>query len=145
MRPVVYDSSSTRQEGFVFQDMEPPKSSSIVRKTSDIRKPIFCVQFTTKAIVRHADNRHQNLSLRMICPGEPHERSPNAPKFEDRSQWATEWQEQGAREEAWRLAKSVFQKLKERNFHFRRIGVCLHQPLNLRNDNLLSTPARRCT
>ena len=36
----------------------------------------------------------------------------NAPKFEDRSQEETEWQEQGAREAAWKLAKSVF-KLKE--------------------------------
>ena len=48
----------------------------------------------------------------MICPGEPHQRSPNAPKFEDRSQKETEWQEQGAREAAWKLAKNVF-KLKE--------------------------------
>ena len=50
----------------------------------------------------------------MICLGEPHERNPNAPKFEDRSQEETEWQEQGAREAAWRLAKSVL-KLKEKN------------------------------
>ena len=50
----------------------------------------------------------------MICPGEPHQRSPNAPKFEDRSQEETEWQEQGAREAAWKLAKSVL-KLKEKN------------------------------
>ena len=40
------------------------------------------------------------------------ERSPNAPKFEDRSQEETECQEQGAREAAWKLAKNVF-KLKE--------------------------------
>ena len=39
-------------------------------------------------------------------------RNPNAPKFEDRSQEETEWQEQAAREAAWKLAKSVFQ-LKE--------------------------------
>ena len=51
-------------------------------------------------------------SLGYICPGEPHERSPNATKFEDRSQEETEWQEQGAREAAWKLAKNVF-KLKE--------------------------------
>ena len=38
--------------------------------------------------------------------------APNAPKFEDRSQEETEWQEQGAREAAWKLVKSVF-KLKE--------------------------------
>ena len=49
----------------------------------------------------------KNPSLGYICPGEPHERSPNAPKFEDRSQEETEWQEQGAREAAWKLAKSV--------------------------------------
>ena len=48
----------------------------------------------------------------MICPGEPHQRSPNAPKFEDRSQEESEWQEQDAREAVWKLAKSVL-KLKE--------------------------------
>ena len=37
----------------------------------------------TKAIARHTN---QNPSLGLICPGEPHQRSPNAPKFEDRSQ-----------------------------------------------------------
>ena len=35
---------------------------------------------------RHTKIRDQNPSLGMICPGEPHQRSPNAPKFEDRSQ-----------------------------------------------------------
>ena len=38
--------------------------------------------------------------------------APTAPKFEDRSQEETEWQEQGAREAAWKLAKSVL-NLKE--------------------------------
>ena len=77
-----------------------------LRKSSDIRKPIRCVRFT-KAVVRHADIRDQDPSLGMICPGERHQRNPNAPKFEDRSQEETEWQEQGAREAAWKLAKSV--------------------------------------
>ena len=114
MRPAVYDySSNTRQLGCVFQGMEPPKSSSILRKSSDIRKPIRCVKFT-KAVVLHADIRDQNPSLGMICPGEPHQRKPNAPKFEDRSQEEKEWQEQGAREAAWRLAKSIL-KFKEKN------------------------------
>ena len=40
VRPVVCNSSNTRQLGCVFQDMEPPKSSSILRKSSDMRKPI---------------------------------------------------------------------------------------------------------
>ena len=85
-------SSSTRQLGCVFQDMEPPTSSSIfLRKSSNIRKPIRCVKFT-KAVVRRADIRDQNPSLGMICPGDPHQRNPNAPTFEDRSQEETEWQ-----------------------------------------------------
>ena len=138
-------SSSTRQLGCVFEDMEPPKS--ILRKSSDIRKPIRCVK-STKAVVRHADIRDQNPSLGMICPGEPHQRSANAPKFEDRSQEETEWQEQGAREAAWRLAKNILklkEKMKQHSSHLRKIGACLHQILNLRNENLLSTPERRCT
>ena len=86
---------STRQLVCVFQDMEPPKSSSILRKSSDIRKPIRCVRFT-KVVVRHADIRDQNPSRGMSCPGDPHQRDFNAPKFEDRSQEETEWQERGA-------------------------------------------------
>ena len=96
--------SNARQLGCVFQDMKPPKS--ILRKSSDMQKPIQRVKFT-KAIARHTKIRDQNPSLGLLCPGEPHQRSPNAPKFEDRSQEETEWQEQGAREAAWRLAKIV--------------------------------------
>ena len=101
----------TRQLGCVFQDMEPPKSTTILRKSSNRLKQIRCVQFT-KAVLRHANIRDQNPSLGMICPGDPHQRNPNAPKFEDRSQEETEWQEQGAREAAWKLAKNVL-KIKE--------------------------------
>ena len=101
--------SVARQLGCVFQDMTPPKS--ILRKSTDMPKPIQRVKFK-KAIARHTKIRDQNPSLGYICPGEPHERSLNAPKFEDRSQEETEWQEQGAREAAWKLAKSVL-KLKE--------------------------------
>ena len=103
--------SNARHMGCVFQDMKPPKLSSISRKSSDMQKPIRCVKFT-KAIARHTQIRDRNPSLGMICPGEPHQRNPNAPKFEDRSQEETEWQEQGAREAAWKLAKSVL-KIKE--------------------------------
>ena len=101
--------SDARQLGFVFQAMTPPKS--ILRKSTDMPKPIQRVKFS-KAIARHTKIRDQNLSLGYICPGALHERSPNAPKFEDRSQEETEWQEQGAREASWKLAKNVF-KLKE--------------------------------
>ena len=43
-------SSDVRQLGCVFQDMKPPKS--ILRKISDMQKPIQRVKFT-KAIARH--------------------------------------------------------------------------------------------
>ena len=79
----------TRQLGCVSQDMEPLKSTTILRNSSNIRKPIRCVRFT-QAVVRHA----------MICPGDLHQRNPNARKFEDRSQEETEWQERCAREAA---------------------------------------------
>ena len=101
--------SDTQQLGCVFQDMTPPKS--ILRKGTDMPKPIQRVKFT-KTIARHTRIRDQNPSLGYSCPGASHERSPNAPKFEDRSREETEWQEQGAREAAWKLAKSVW-KLKE--------------------------------
>ena len=101
--------SDPRQLGCVFQDMTPPKS--ILQKSTNMQRPTHRVKFT-KAIARHTKIRYQNPSLGYICPGEPHQRSPNAPKFEDRSQEETEWQELGPREAAWKLAKNVL-KLKE--------------------------------
>ena len=102
---------NTRHLGCVFQDMKPPKSTTIWRKISNRLKPIRCVRFT-KAVLRHANIRDQNPSLGRICPGDPHQRSPNAPKIEDRSQEETEWQERYAREAALKLFKRVL-KLKE--------------------------------
>ena len=96
-------SFDARQLGCVFQDMTPPKS--ILRKCTDMRKPIQRVKFT-KAIARHTNSRPKSFA-RIYLPSEPHERSPNAPKFEDLFQEETEWQEQVAREAAWKLAKHV--------------------------------------
>ena len=76
-----------------------------------MQKPIQRVNIT-KTIARHTKIRDQNPPLGLICPGEPHQRSPNTAKFEDRFLEGTEWQEQGAREAALKLAKSVF-KLRE--------------------------------
>ena len=97
----------TRPLGCVFQDMEPPRSSSILRKSSkNILKPIRCVQFT-KAVLLHANIRDQKPSLGIICPGDPHQRNPNAPKFEDRYQEETERQERYAREAAWKMERCI--------------------------------------
>ena len=103
-------------------------STTILRKSSNILKPIRCVQFTI-AVVRHANTRDQNPSLGMICPVDP-------PKFEDRSQEETEWQERCAREAAWRLAKSIL-KLKEKNkaaFFSPSDNWCLPAPSTLKPD-----------
>ena len=85
----------------------------LTHDSTNMQRPIQRVKIT-KAIARHTKIRDQNPSLGFLCPGEPHQRSPHAPKFEDRSQEETEWQEQGAREAAWKLAKSVY-NLKERD------------------------------
>ena len=109
--PVGRQSPNARQKSCVFQDMKPPKS--ILRKSTDILKPIQRVIFT-KSIARHTKIRDQNPSLGFICPCEPHQRSPNVPKLEDRFHEEIEWQEQGAHEAAWKLSKSVL-NLKERD------------------------------
>ena len=62
-RPTGRRSSSARHLGCVFQDMKPPKS--ILRKSSDMQKPIQRVKFT-KAIARHTKIRDQNPSLGYI-------------------------------------------------------------------------------
>ena len=116
--------------------MTPPKS--ILRKGTDMPRPIQRVKFT-KAIARHTKSRDQKPSLAYICRGEPHERSPNAPKFEDRSQEETEWQVQGAREAAWKLVQKCVQTLGAPKSNilltFGKIGACLHQVFNLRKEN----------
>ena len=61
-----------------FKTMTPPKS--ILRKGTDMPKPIQRVKFT-KAIARDTKIRDQNPSLEYICPGEPHERSPQRSKI----------------------------------------------------------------
>ena len=92
-------SSNAPQRGCVFPNITPLKS--ILWKSTDMPKTIQRVKFT-KAIARQTKIRDQNPSLGYTCPGEPHQRSSNAPKFEDRSQEETEWQEQGSREAAWK-------------------------------------------
>ena len=85
-------------------------------------------------MVRHANIRDQNPSLGMICPGGPHQRNPNAPKFEYRSQEETQWQERCARKAAWRLAKNVLKiKVKDKTaFISHSENRCLPAPSNLK-------------
>ena len=70
----------------------------------------------------------------MICPGDPHQRSPNAPKFEDRSQEETEWQERCAREAAWSLAKNILKLMEKSKTGFFSLSEnrCLPAPSTLK-------------
>ena len=144
--PVQCRSSNTRQLGCVFQDMEPPKLTSILRKSTDMRKPIQRVKFT-KAIARHTKIRDQNPSLGLICPGELHQCSPNTPKFED---WSHEETVARARcprssvEAGQKCVENKRSKKEQHACHLRKIGACLHQISKVRNENLLSTPVRQC-
>ena len=141
--------NSIRQLGCVSQDMEQPKSTTILRKSSNILKLIRCVRFT-EAVLRHAELRDQNPSLGMICPGDPHQRNPMLPKFEDRSQEETEWQ-QFPREAAWKLAKNIV-KLKEKHktaffsLSGKLVSTCTVSCWNQRKKKICcSTLVRRCT
>ena len=58
----------TRHLGCVFQVIEPPKSSSILRKSTKVLRPIRRVQFSN-ATLRHAHIRkRKGPSLGAICP-----------------------------------------------------------------------------
>ena len=58
----------TRHLGCVFQVIEPPKSSSISRKSTKVLRPIRRVQFSN-ATLRHAHIRkREGPSLGAICP-----------------------------------------------------------------------------
>ena len=91
---------------------QPPESLSILRNSTKVLGPTRRVRFT-KAAQRHANIReNKGPSLGKLQVKVPHQRSPYALKFEDRSQEEIEWQERCARGDAWRLAKNV-SKLKE--------------------------------
>ena len=113
--------------------MEPPKSSSILRKSSTISKPIRRVRFT-KTVLHFANIRDTKLSLGVICLGDPHQRNSNAPTFEDRSREETGRQERYAREAAWTMARNIL-KLKEKHkttFFSPSENWCLPSPATIK-------------
>ena len=100
------------------------------------------VHKSRRASCKHSRPIHPSLGI--ICPGDSHQRNPNAPKFENRSVQETDWQEA-----AWRLARNIL-KLKEETWiylllTYRKV-VSLHPLKTKRRKETLSwTPARRCT
>ena len=120
--------SDARQLGCVFQDMKPPKS--ILRKGTNMPKPIQRVKFT-KAIARHTKIRDENPSIGYICPGEPHERSPNAPKFEDivhKKRQSGKSKVPAKQRGNWpKMCSNSRSNKEQHSSHLRKIGASLHQ------------------
>ena len=79
-----------------------------------VLEPIQTARFT-KSTVRQARIQEQKgPSLGKITVKVPHQRSPYAMKFEDRSHEETERQQRCARSKAWNLAKNIY-KLNEKD------------------------------
>ena len=115
-----------RQLGYALQDLEPQESempfkvqrnlhreacgvgkncgtSAVSEKSTEVLGPIRRVRFT-KATMRQTKTReNKGPSLGTIQVKASHQRSPNAVKFEDRSQDETERQERCARGDTWGL------------------------------------------
>ena len=102
-----------RQLGCVSQNAEPPESPVISRKGTQVLGPIRRVRFTRAALRQANIRENKGPSLNKIQIKLPHQRSPDAVKFEDRFQEETERQERCARGDPWRHAKNIY-KLKEK-------------------------------
>ena len=102
---------SVQQLSCVSKDTEPPDHTTSSRKGKRVLEPLRRVRFT-RAASRQANIREkEGPSLGKIQVKLPHQRSPYAVKFEDKSPGETARQERCARGDAWELAKTIF-KLK---------------------------------
>ena len=75
--------------------------------------PIRRVRFTQSTLRQAIIRENKEPSLGKIQVKIPHQRSPYAVKFEDRSQEETERQERCAQSKAWNLAKNIY-KVKDK-------------------------------
>ena len=75
--------------------------------------PIRRVRFTRAALRQANIRENKGPSLAKIQAKIPHQRSPYAVKFEERSPEATARQERCARGDAWKIAKNIYKLIKE--------------------------------
>ena len=129
-------SSSARQLCCVFQDMKPPKS--ILRKSSDMQKPIQRVKFTQAL---HVTLNFETKILRSDIFAQVNLISA-APTLQN-LRIGLKRRQSGKSKVPAKHHGSCRRKTKQHSSHLRKIGACLHQLLNLRNENLLSAPERR--
>ena len=96
-----------RQLSCVSQNTEPPESAVISRKGIKVLGPIRRVRFPRAALRQANIRENKGPSLGKVQVKVPHQRSPYAMNFEDRSRGET------ARQERWRLAKNISKLKKE--------------------------------
>ena len=99
---------SVRQLSCVSRDTEPPESAAFSWKGKKVLRPIRRVRFTRAALRQGNIRGKKGPSLGKIQVKIPHQRSPYAMKFEDRSPGETARQERCASGDAWELAKNIF-------------------------------------
>ena len=104
---------SVRQLSCVSQDTEPPDSATISGKGTRTLRPVRRVRFTRAALRQANIRENKGSSLGKIQVKIPHQRSPCALKFEDRSPEEIARQERCARGDAWELAKKFLKLEKE--------------------------------
>ena len=140
---------NSNQLGCVFQDVEPPKSKSILRKSINTLGPKRTVKFSKGTLRRVKKWERHGLSEGVMPRSDPRACSPYAPKFGDRSEKETLKQERCARRDAWEMAKSI-SKLKEKDkatFHTPLEVWCLRAPSSTKPEkqNLWWNPGLQCT
>ena len=102
--------ASQDSEALVSQSGKQSRGNPMQEVLGSIRKVRF-----TQSTLRHASIREKKgPSVGRINVKNPHQRSPYAMKFEDRSHEETERQQRYAQSKAWNLAKNIY-KLKEKD------------------------------
>ena len=123
--------SVASQPGCVFQEKEPPKSKSILRKSNKI----LGTEAQGARLKRYLTPRKKIRERKVPSQGvvqmcEPHERSLCAPNFEDRSQEETLQQEGCAHRDAWEMAQKKSTRSKKRtkphSTHLQSFGCYQH-------------------
>ena len=103
---------SVSQLGCVSQDSDALVSQGRKSRGNPMQKvlaPTQRVRFT-KSTLRHASfPEKKGPSLGKMNVKVPHQRSPHAMKFEDRSHEETERQQRCSRSKAWNLSKNILQ------------------------------------
>ena len=100
---------SQDSEALVSQRGKQPGGNPMQRVLWPIRR----IRFTQSALLQASIREQKGPSLGKLQVKNPHQRSPYAMKFEDRSHEETERQQRCARSKAWNLAKNVY-KLKKK-------------------------------